>query len=279
MTHTSSFSAKPRPVTRLLEPRSIAIVGASADPRSFGGFVLANLERFRYPGSIHLVSRSSAEINARACVKTVDELPEGVDVAVLAIPEAGVLDAVRACAARQVGAVVIYASGYAEAGDEGRAKQEQLAEIADAAGMLLLGPNCMGFTHFEAGVPLTLAPVAPYPCAGRPGVGVLAQSGAMAANLRDAFIGRGQALTAAVSTGNEAVVSVEDVLAYFIADAQTRVIAMYVEQVRRPQLFLRLAAQAREAGKPIVLLMPGKSARAREAAQSHTGALAGDHAT
>ena len=279
MSLAPSAVATPRSVVRLLEPRSIAIVGASADPRSFGGFVLANLERFGYAGAIHLVSRSSAEINARPCVKTVDELPQGIDVAVLAIPEAGVLDAVRACAARQVGAVVIYASGYAEAGDEGRAKQEQLAEIADAAGMLLLGPNCMGFTHFEAGVPLTFEPVSPYPCAGRPGVGVLAQSGAMAANLRDAFIGRGQALTAAVSTGNEAVVSVEDVLAYFIADAQTRVIAMYVEQVRRPQLFLRLAAQAREAGKPIVLLMPGKSARAREAAQSHTGALAGDHAT
>src|SRR5438874_508815 len=105
MTHASSFSADPRPVTRLLEPRSIAIVGASADPRSFGGFVLANLERFSYPGAIHLVSRSSAEINARACVKTVDQLPEGIDVAVLAIPEAGVLDAVRACAARRVGAV------------------------------------------------------------------------------------------------------------------------------------------------------------------------------
>src|SRR5256714_10742866 len=139
MTHTSSFSAEPRLVTRLLEPHSIAIVGASADPRSFGGFVLANLERFGYSGEIHLVSRSSAEIKARACVKTVDELPEGIDVAVLAIPEAGVLDAVRACAARRVGAVVIYASGYAEAGDASRAKQEPPADIAHCASQVLLG--------------------------------------------------------------------------------------------------------------------------------------------
>ena len=101
----------------------------------------------------------------------------------------------------------------------------------------------------------------------------------MAANLRDAFLGRGLTLTTVASTGNEASIGVEDILAYYIADAQTRVIAMYVEQVRRPQLFLSLARQAREAGKPIVLLMPGKSVRAREAAQSHTGALAGDHAT
>jgi acyl-CoA synthetase (NDP forming) len=267
------------PVERLLKPASIAIVGASSDPRSFGGFVLGNLERFGYAGAIHLVSRSSSEINGRPCVKTVDELPEGIDVAVLAIPEAGVLEAVRACGARRVASAVIYASGYSEAGDEGRLKQQQLADAAREAHLLLLGPNCMGFTHFEAGIPLTFEPVTPYPALGRPGVGVLAQSGAMAANLRDAFIGRGQVLTAAVSTGNEAVVGVEDVLAHFICDPQTRVVAMYVEQIRRPQLFLSLARQAREIGKPIVLLMPGKSARAREAAQSHTGALAGDHAT
>ncbi|HUG24443.1 acetate--CoA ligase family protein [Piscinibacter sp.] len=279
MTRPADPQTRPAPVDRLLKPTSIAIVGASADPRSFGGFVLGNLERFGYTGAIHLVSRSSSEINGRPCVKTIDELPEGIDVAVLAIPEAGVLDAVRACGARRVASAVIYASGYSEAGDDGRVKQQQLADAAREAKLLLLGPNCMGFTHFEAGIPLTFEPVTPYPALGRPGVGVLAQSGAMAANLRDAFIGRGQVLTAAVSTGNEAVVGVEDVLAHFIADPQTRVVAMYVEQIRRPQLFLSLARQAREAGKPIVLLMPGKSARAREAAQSHTGALAGDHAT
>jgi acyl-CoA synthetase (NDP forming) len=268
-----------QPVDALLVPRSIAIVGASADPRSFGGFVLANLERFGYAGEIHLVSRSSREINGRACVSTVDALPEGLDVAVLAIPEAGVLDAVRSLAARKTRAAVLFASGYAETGEEGRARQDAVLAAAQAGGMLLLGPNCMGFTHYEAGVPLTFEPVAPSPAAGRPGIGVVAQSGAMAANLRDAFLGRGLVLTTVASTGNEASVGVEDIVAHYLDDAQTRVIAMYVEQLRRPQLFLQLARRAREMGKPIVLLMPGKSARAREAAQSHTGALAGDHAT
>jgi len=266
-------------VERVLKPRSIAIVGASADPRAFGNFVLQNLERFGYAGEIHLVSRSSKEIGGRPCVGGVDELPEGLDLAVLAIPEAGVLDTVRALAARRTGAAVIFASGYAEAGDEGRAKQQALADAANAGGMALIGPNCMGFTHFEAGVPVTFEAIAPYPCAGRKGVGVLAQSGAMAANLRDAFMGRGQPITAAVSTGNEASLGIEDYLAWFIADAQTSAIAVYAEQIRRPQTFIRLARDARAAGKPIVMLMPGKSVRAREAAQSHTGALAGDHAT
>ncbi|AOY96309.1 CoA-binding protein [Cupriavidus sp. USMAA2-4] len=267
------------PLGRILAPASIAIVGASADPRSFGGFVLDNLERFGYAGAVHLVSRSSTEINGRPCVKTVDALPQGIDLAVLAIPEAGVLDAVRGLAARGTHAAVLFASGYAEAGETGRVKQEELARVARDSGILLLGPNCMGFTNFEVGVPVTFEPLAPQPAAGRAGVGVVAQSGAMAANVRDALSGRGLPLTAVVSTGNEAVLGLEDVLAHYIADAQTRVIAVYAEQVRRPQTFLRLARQAREAGKPVVMLMPGRSARAREAAQSHTGALAGDHAT
>lgn len=266
-------------VASVLRPASIAIVGASADPRSFGGFVLGNLERFGYAGAIHLVSRSSAEINGRACVKTVGELPAGIDLAVLAIPEAGVLEAVRTLGALGTKAAVLFASGYAETGDAGRQRQDEVAAAARESGMLLLGPNCMGFTNFEHGVPLTFEAVQPYPAGGRPGIAVVAQSGAMAANMRDAFIGRGLPLTAVVSTGNEASLGVEDFVAHYIDDAQVRVIAVYAEQVRRPATFLALARKARAAGKPVVMLMPGRSDRAREAAQSHTGALAGDHAT
>lgn len=279
MSKSNLGSADLQSVERVLKPRSIAIVGASSAPRAFGNFVLQNLERFGYTGDIHLVSRSSQEIGGRACVGSIDALPEGIDLAVLAIPEAGVLDAIRDLGARGTRAAVIFASGYAEAGEEGRAKQQALIEVAKASGVALIGPNCMGFTNFEAQVPVTFEALSPYPCSGRRGVGVLAQSGAMAANLRDAFMGRGQPITAAVSTGNEASLGLEDFLAWFIADAQTSAIALYAEQIRRPQTFLRLAREARTAGKPIVLLMPGKSARAREAAQSHTGALAGDHAT
>ena len=264
---------------RVLQPRSIAIVGASADPRAFGGFVQANLERFGYEGQLHLVSRSSAEIGGRACVRTVEELPQGIDLAVLAIPEAGVLEAVEGLAARHCHAAVLFASGYAEAGDEGQARQHALAITAREAGILLVGPNCMGFSNLAAGIPVTFEPLPARPRETRPGVGVVAQSGFMAANLRDAFLGRGVPVTSVFSTGNEVSVCVEDVLAHYIADAQTRVIAVYAEQIRRPRTFLKLAAQARDAAKPLVLLMPGRSARAREAAQSHTGARAGDHAT
>ena len=273
------FPPEARPLGALLQPRTIALVGASADTRSFGGFVLGNLLRFNYGGSLHLVSRSSAEIQGLPCVKTVGELPKGLDLAVLAIPEAGVADALQTLAARGCRSAVLFASGYAEAGEDGRVKQEALAALARDTGMLLLGPNCMGFTNYAGAVPLTFEPLQRIVTGGQPGIGVLAQSGAMAANLRDAFLGRGLVVPCVCSTGNEASVTVEDVLAHYIADPQIRVIALYAEQIRRPALFLRLAAQARAAAKPVVLLMPGRSARAREAAASHTGALAGDHAT
>lgn len=264
---------------RILRPRAIAIVGASADPRSFGGFVQGNLERYGYTGELHLVSRSSAEINGRPCVKTVDELPTGIDLAVLAIPEAGVLDTVKSLAARQCHAAVLFASGYAEAGEEGQAKQAELARVAREAGIALVGPNCMGFSNLAAGVPVTFEPLAARTPENRRGVGIVAQSGFMAANLRDALLGRGVPVACVFSTGNEVSVCVEDVMAAYIADPQIQTLTVYVEQIRQPQRFLQLAAQARAAGKPVVLLMPGRSARAREAAQSHTGALAGDHAT
>jgi acyl-CoA synthetase (NDP forming) len=269
--------AAARPLVRLLQPRSVAIVGASADPRSFGGFVQGNLRRAGYAGALHLVSRSSEAIDGVPCVKSIDALPEDIDVAVLAIPEAGVLDAVRELAQRRCHAAVLFASGYAETGDEGRAKQHVVAEAAGA--MAIVGPNCMGYTNFDNGLALTFESIEPYPLAGRPGVGIVAQSGFMAATLRDAFMGRGLPITCQFSTGNEASVGIEDVLAAYLQHDATRVIAVYAEQVRRPALFLALARDARRRGKPIVMLMPGRSERAREAAASHTGALAGDHAS
>ena len=189
------------------------------------------------------------------------------------------LEAVRDLAACKTGAAVLFASGYAEAGDEGQAKQQALAQVAQESGILLVGPNCMGFTNYADRIPVTFEPLNTYAESGRPGASVVAQSGFMAANLREGLIGRNLPISSIFSTGNEVSVGVEDVLAHYIVDPNTRVIAVYVEQIRRPKLFLQLAAQAREAGKPIVLLMPGRSDRAREAAQSHTGALAGDHAT
>lgn len=263
---------------RLMRPRAVAIVGAAAEPGSIGGAVLGNLERCGYHGDIHPVSRRAKEINGRPCHAAIDDLPDGVDAAVLVVPQQAVVDAVAACGRRHVGAAVVFASGFAEVGDDGRAEQERLTRTARAAGVRMLGPNCIGFTNFAAGVALTFETVAPEPIAGRPAVGVVTQSGALVGALRIALSAKGLGVSCAISTGNEADLTAEDFVTFLLADPHTRAIALFLEQIRQPQLFLSLAARARSLRKPIVLLHPGKSARARESASTHTGALAGDHA-
>jgi acyl-CoA synthetase (NDP forming) len=198
------------PVGRLLHPASIAIVGVSPEPGSFGAAALSSLASFDYPGTIHLVSRSRSEVNGRPCVPTIDDLPPGIDLAVLCLPRAGVLDAIAACGRRRIGAAVAYAAGFAETGDA--AEQRALADAARRAGVAVLGPNCLGFLNHVDGVALCLS--LPKPERHRNGVvAFLAQSGAMMLAAGDALRARGAELTHLISTGNEAVVGVEDFLA------------------------------------------------------------------
>jgi acyl-CoA synthetase (NDP forming) len=144
--------------------------------------------------------------------------------------------------------------------------------------MALLGPNCIGFTNFVDGVAMTFEPLGAPRERCRRGVAVIAQSGAMTTNLRVALLAKDVAVASAVSTGNEAVTGIEDFLADALAGDATDMVVMFVEQVRRPALFLDLVRRARVRRIPIVMLHPGRTERARVAAQSHTGALAGDHA-
>jgi acetate---CoA ligase (ADP-forming) len=272
-------------VKRLLYPESVAVVGVSGNERSFGNFVLSNLDDFRYTGRLHLVSRSSAEVKGHPCVASIDDLPEGIDVAVLTVPASAVIESVEACGRRGIGAAVVFASGFSEAGEEGERQQAELSRVAVEGGVMVVGPNCMGLSNLVDGIPLTFEPQTLDKAYSdrlkdetRPGVAVIAQSGAMSNNLRDALIANGLPVMYAISTGNEAVLSIEDHLAHLVEEPRVGVIALYVEQVRYPELFLAQVARARAAGKPIVMLMPGRSARARDSVQSHTGALAGNHA-
>lgn len=264
---------------RLLRPRSVAIVGVSPEPGHMGGSVLANLERCRFEGEIHLVSRSRPEINGRRCTPSIDDLPQGVDVAVLVIPQTAVLDAIAACGRRGVGGAIVFASGYAEVGEAGRADQDKLAAAARAANVAILGPNCIGMCSFAVGAALTFEfNVERPPAEAKPKIGMVAQSGAVAAIMRMAFLAKGLGVTYYISTGNEADLTAEDFLGALIDDDDTQVATLFVEQIRRPQAFLEIAQRARARRKPIVVMHPGRSQRARTSASSHTGALAGDHA-
>jgi len=264
-------------ISRLLRPRSVAIVGASPTPGSLGAGVLANLGRFRFSGPLHLVNPRYDRIDERPCVRAVAELPDGIDCAVLAIPQVHVVDTVRAFAGKGVGGLIVLAGGFAEAGEAGKRAQQEIADIASRNGLALQGPNCIGMINYVEGVPLMFG-AAPFDALGdRKGVAVVSQSGAMASAVRVALQARGIGVSYSVSTGNEASLGAEDFLEEFIGDPHTHVIAMLMEQVRRPARFLDLVTKARDAGKIVVLHHLGRSAAGKEAAKTHTGALSGDY--
>jgi acyl-CoA synthetase (NDP forming) len=265
-------------IARLMRPRSVAIVGVSPEPSSAGFLMLRNLDHHGYTGTIHLVSRNRTEINGRACVKTIDELPEGVDAAMLLIPRVAIEDAVKACARRGVGGIIIFAAGFGEAGGEWKAAQDRIAAIAEEAGIALCGPNCLGIVDFAHHIPLTFSAQLGAPLDVRSGVVVVAQSGGLAGVVRVALNAKGIPVTCTVSTGNEAVLGLEDYVAHLIEDETTQVVAAFAEQIRKPARFLEVAARARALKKPIVLLHAGRSAAAQESARSHTGAMVGDYA-
>ncbi|GHD03892.1 acetate--CoA ligase family protein [Novosphingobium pokkalii] len=264
-------------IARFLRPQSVAVVGASDKPGALGATLLSNLQRNGYAGAIYPVNPKRSEIAGLTCYPSTDALPEGVDVAVLAIPRAGVLDAVRSLAARKAGGVVIFSAGFAEGGEEGLAEQREIARLAAEAGMVVEGPNCLGLVNYVDRIPLTFVETNAVPPAGRRAVGIVSQSGAMAAVLGTMLLARECGVSYSVSTGNEAASGVEDFVDWLVDDPDTHAIAMIVEQFRKPQRFLAAARRAHAAGKPVVLLHPGKSSAARESAATHTGAMAGDY--
>jgi acetate---CoA ligase (ADP-forming) len=260
----------------LLRPRSVAIVGASETPGSLGEGVLSNLEQAKFTGALYLINPKRQQVRGHACLSTIDELPEGVDCAVLAIPNQSVLDAAVCCARRSVHSLIVFSSGFAESGPQGLAAQRQLEELARSHGMILEGPNCLGLVNHVDRIPLTFVRTQTHQPS-RAGVAILSQSGALAAVFGVSLRHHGIEISYSVSTGNEAALNVEDALEYLLLDPLTEVFALIVEQFRHPRRFLSIAARARALGKFIVLLHPGKSPAARSSATTHTGAMAGHY--
>ncbi|MBN8832187.1 MAG: CoA-binding protein, partial [Sphingomonadales bacterium] len=268
--------APARDINKLLRPRSVAIVGASETPGALGAAVLANFVNNDFAGDIHLINPKRETISGRPAIPSVEALPDGVDLAILAIPRVAVVDTMRQLAAKKVGAAVIFAAGFAEGGEAGVADQKEIGRIAAEAGMVVEGPNCLGSVNYLERIPLTFIDTnMAKPSPG--GVSIVSQSGAMAAVLAVMLESRALDLSYSVSTGNEAANGVEDFTEFMIEDPRTRIIAMIVEQFRDPARFLALVERAKAAGKLVVLLHPGKSSAARESAATHTGAMAGDY--
>jgi|HubBroStandDraft_3_1064219.scaffolds.fasta_scaffold01425_6 acyl-CoA synthetase (NDP forming) len=268
-------------ISAVMRPRSVAIVGVSAKPGSAGRVVLELLHNNKFSGPIHIVGRSTADIEGHKVLASIDDLPENIDLAVLTLPAAAVREAVEGCVRRKVKAAVIFASGFAEVGSDGNSEQDRIGAIARAGGVALVGPNCLGLMNFVDGfaaVFFSPQPIPRLPEGTRGAVAIVAQSGGLGNHLEAGLGARGVPVSCWISTGNEAGLGLADFIQYLLDDPVTQVIAIYAEDIRRPREFIDIAGEARRRGKPIVMLHPGRGVKAKEAARSHTGALTGDHA-
>ena len=276
MSQVTSAPAR-TPIDCLLRPHSVAIIGVSSNPTALGSRVFTNLQNAGFKGEIHLVNPKRAELFGRPCVATPDDLPIGVDCVVLAIPRIGVLEALRSCARRNVRSAIIFSAGFAENGPEGRLEQEEIGRIAREHNMAIEGPNCLGMVNFVDGTPLTFMMNDAKRLTEKAGIAMVSQSGAMATVLGVSLRTHKVAMSYSVSTGNEAANSAEDFVEYLIEDDRTSVLVLLIEQFRQPQKFLKLVRRAKQLGKHIVLLHPGRSSAARESAATHTGAMVNDY--
>jgi acetyl coenzyme A synthetase (ADP forming)-like protein len=255
----------------LFEPRVVAVVGASRVRGKIGAEILHNLVSHGFAGDVLAIHPTAQDIDGVRCYPRLSDVPGEVDLAVIAIPAKEVDAAVDECAAKGVKAIVVISAGFAETGDEGRRREAALVEKIRAAGIRLVGPNCMGLVNTDPMVRLdaTFAPI--YPPAGN--VALSSQSGALGLALLDYAAKLNLGISTFVSVGNKADVSGNDLIQYWSEDPRTSVILLYLESFGNPVRFSKIARRVARK-KPIVAVKSGRSAAGSRAATSHTGALA-----
>jgi len=255
----------------LFYPRSVAMFGATSDVRKWGFALFHNLVKGGFPGNIYPLNIKKDEVLGIKAYKSIAEIPAAVDLAVITIPPEGVPDALTQCARKSVKSVVVNTAGFGETGEKGKAIEKEMAEIAGAAGMVLIGPNSQGIMS----APGKLFPqmMGVQPPGGR--ISMVSQSG----NIGGTLMGWGRKcntlLGKFVSAGNEAQTSCADLIRYFGHDPDTSVACGYIEGVRDGASFIS-AVRETARNKPIVILKGGRTAAGRGAARSHTGAMAGE---
>jgi acetyltransferase len=257
-------------LTPFFEARSVAVIGASGDPAKVGGSVLANLRAAGFPGRLVAVNAARPVVQGLPAVPSILDVEGAIDLAVIAVPAAAVLPALKQCVTKGVPGAVVISAGFREAGAEGRAREDELRAWLREAPLRLIGPNCLGWIRPARRLNLTFAPG--MPPAG--GLGFFSHSGALGTAILDWSREHGVGFSLLASLGNQADVNETDVIAALAGDPDTRVILGYLEGVADGRAFFTALAVA-AARKPCVLMKAGRSAEGARAVSSHTGALAG----
>ncbi|ARF86788.1 acetate--CoA ligase family protein [Burkholderia cenocepacia] len=261
-------------IAKLMRPASVAVIGASADAAKTAGRPVAYLQKHGFRGAIYPVNPRYQSIAGLRCYADVDALPVAPDVGIVLLGADRANAAVEALAKRGTAAAIVLASGYAETGEAGAHRQAQLK--AAAGSMRVLGPNTIGVVNLTDGVTLSASGALDTDDFTVGGVGVVSQSGGILGALLSRAADRGIGLSKLVSTSNEVDLDVSDFVDFFVDDAATSVIALYLEGLRDPAHFRAVARKAAAAGKPIVVYKIGRSVSGAQSAASHTGALAGE---
>ncbi|MGD0159313.1 MAG: CoA-binding protein [Candidatus Bathyarchaeia archaeon] len=257
----------------IFNPKSIAIIGASAESKKLGNRILSNLINRKFPGKLFPINPHIREIMSFRAYSRVAEVPDKIDLAVIVVPALAVLQAMKECVEKEIKGAVVITSGFAETGAKGRELQEKMAEIAEKGGLRFVGPNCEGIFNASANLDLTFAPKSPK----KGGISFISQSGAIGANTMFRWgAERGVGFQVFCSSGNEADLGSTDYLEYVSLDKDTRVVMMYVEGVKKGKLFLE-AARRTTMTKPIVLMKGGQTEAGSRAVSSHTGVLSGSN--
>lgn len=259
--------AEANSVARLLNPRTVAVVGASRSPATAGHQVLRNLLAGRFQGQVFAVNPAADEVAGVPSYSRVQDVPAQLDLAVIAVPAAVVPQTVSECAEAGVRSLVVLSAGFGETGDV--AGQTALRDLARRNGMRLVGPNCIGIVNTAVGLDATFSSYPPTP--GR--IAMQSQSGAVGIALLERCARMGLGVSSFVSVGNKADVSGNDLLQYWEDDPNTDVVLLYLESFGNPGKFSRIARRVSRR-KPIVTVKSGRTAAGRRAASSHTAALA-----
>ncbi|MGI6574985.1 MAG: acetate--CoA ligase family protein [bacterium] len=259
----------------LFNPKSVAIIGCSQDFNKVNGRPLRFLLENNYQGRIYPVNPKYEEIAGYTCYPNIAAVPEQVDVVLFMVAAAYVENIMKECIAAGARSAIIFSSGFAELGAEGREAQERISQLAKEAGMPVLGPNCLGAINLKKGIPLSFSIGLDKANLQPGGLALVSQSGAMGSFIlgfiRDANIG----LSYWVTTGNEACLEASAVARYLLAKDDVSGVLIYLEEARDANGLLAAGNLAREVGKPLICLKVGRGISGKRAAMSHTGSIAG----
>lgn len=275
--HTSVLGTQHR-LEALLNARSVAVIGASADAGKISGRPIAYMLRRGYQGAIYPVNPARKEVQGLRCYPSIAAIGQAVDLAIVGTAAAHVEDAIREGIAAGVKAFVVFSSGFAELDEAGRAQQQRLTQLAREHGVAIVGPNCLGVANSRSGLLATFTTALESHVLQPGGFSFVSQSGALGAYWMDIALRSCIGFSQWITTGNECDVDVAEAIDFLVTDPHTKVIGIYIEDIRRTDDFRRALERAAHAGKPVIAIKAGSSSAGAAAAASHTGALAGDDA-